>query len=253
MDGNYHWGLPVAASTHARDIDFSLLLIHWVMVGIFVLWGIYMIWCLIAYRHREGHRATYPTESRKSSALSFLPDGLILAFEIWLLFIFGFPIWAKIREKLPDPRDALNIQIVAQQFAWNIHYPGPDDVFGRTDPKLISEANLMGLDPQDPSGKDDIVSLNTLVVPVGKPVRIRLTSQDVIHSFFVPEFRLKQDAVPGMSVNIWFEPNRVGQYEIGCAQLCGLGHYRMRGDVFVKTPEEYDQWLKQQAAEKAKG
>ncbi len=248
MEGNYHWGLPVAASTYARDIDFSLSLIHWVMLGLFVVWGIYLVYCLICYRSREGHRATYPKESRKSSALSFLPDGAILAFEIWLLLIFGFPVWARIREKLPDERNAVNIRIVAQQFAWNIHYPGPDGVFGRTDPKLITEANLMGLDPADPAGKDDIITLNNLYLPLGKPARIRLTSQDVIHSFFVPEFRLKQDAVPGLSMTVWLEPNRVGQYEIGCSQLCGLGHYRMRGDVFVKTPEEFNQWVKEQSA-----
>ena len=92
MDGNYHWGLPVAASTYAREIDFSLSIIHWLMLALFVLWGIYLVWCLIRYRSREGHRATYPHESRKSSLISFIPDGLILAFEIWLIFIFGFPI-----------------------------------------------------------------------------------------------------------------------------------------------------------------
>lgn len=243
----------MAASIHARDIDFSLRLIHGVMLALFVVWGIYLVYCLIRYRSREGRRATYPKEDPKSRMLSFVPDGLILAFEIWLIFILGFPIWEKIREKLPSEQNAFNIHIVAQQFAWNIHYPGPDGVFGRTDPKLISEANLMGLDPEDPAGKDDIISLNTLYVPLGKPVRIRLTSQDVIHSFFVPEFRLKQDAVPGMNTTIWFEPTRVGQYEIGCAQLCGLGHYRMRGDVYVKTPEEFNQWLKEQAATKAQG
>ena len=136
---------------------------------------------------------------------------------------------------------------VAEQFGWNIQYPGPDGQFGRKSFEFIDSSNVLGLDPEDPAGKDDVVTLNQLYIPTGKPTLVYLSSKDVIHSFFIPEFRIKQDATPGMKVSMWFEPNRVGKYEIGCAQLCGIGHATMRGDVEVQTPEDFDAWLKRQA------
>jgi cytochrome c oxidase subunit 2 len=160
---------------------------------------------------------------------------------------------------MPSPNEALQVEVTPEQFAWNIHYAGPDGVFGKTDIKLIDlQSNPLGLDKSDPAAKDDVTTVNQLYVPVNKPIIVRLKSKDVIHSFNVPEFRVKQDAVPGLTIPIWFVPNittaemrtRTGkpefQYEIACAQLCGLGHYRMRGFVNVLTAEEFQKWLDEQ-------
>lgn len=244
---NYGWGLPIAASSYAHRIDWALNFIHLVMIVIFVLWGLYMAYCLIRYRHKAGITAD---REHLSLLTSYIPDGLILVFDIWLIFIIGIPLWAHIREELPKPENALVVNVVAEQFAWNIHYPGPDNKFGMRDPTLISAANPLGLDETDSNSKDDITTINELTIPVGKPVLVNLSSKDVIHSFFVPEFRTKLDVVPGMKNSMWFQAIITGKFEIGCAQLCGLGHYRMRGDVIVKTAEDFDAWLKQKQKEK---
>jgi cytochrome c oxidase subunit 2 len=136
---------------------------------------------------------------------------------------------------------------VGEQFAWNIHYPGPDGKFGRTDNTLVSAENPLGLDRKDPDAKDDLVTPNQLHLPVDRPVLVRLSSKDVIHSFGLYEMRVKQDAIPGMQIPVWFTPTRVGEYEISCSQLCGLGHYRMRGFVTVESQADFQAWLKDQA------
>lgn len=248
MNGNYGWGLPVAASTFAGEIDFGIRIIHWAMILIFVLWGIFFTYLLIRYRRREGVPAQHAHEGVLKS---LIPDALVLIFELALIFFYAIPGWSRIKFDLPSPESAHNVRIVAEQFAWNVQYPGPDGAFGRLDPKFIDSGNVLGLDPEDPAGKDDIVGLNELHVPLGRKTLVQLTSKDVIHSFFVPEFRVKQDAMPGMELPFWFEPSIVGKFEIGCAQLCGIGHATMRGDVYSHTPEEYEQWLASQAAEKA--
>lgn len=240
MNQNYGWGLPVQASSYAGKLDGALFLLHGVMLLIFVLWAFYMIFCLIRYRQKNSSRALY---SHKTPWSSYIPDALMLIFEIWLIFVVGIPIWAHIREDLPKEESSSVIHIVAEQFAWTIHYPGLDGKFGKQNPSLINADNPLGLDENDPDSLDDIVSVNELYLPLGKPVRIMLSSKDVIHSFFVPEFRIKQDVVPGMNIPIWFEPTKLGIFEIGCAQLCGTGHYRMRGDVFVKSEEEFNAWI----------
>lgn len=248
MSSNYGWGLPVAASTYASKIDGSLHILHGAMILIFVLWAIYMAYCLVAYRASKHPVAVYTKEHSK---WALLPDWIILAFEIWLIFIVGIPIWAHIREELPKPENATVVNLTAEQFAWTFHYPGPDGKFGKQVGKLVNADNPLGIDPDDEAGKDDLVSVNELHVPMGKPVLLSMSSKDVIHSFFVPEFRTKQDIVPGMRIPLWFEPTMTGQFEIGCAQLCGTGHYRMRGDVFVTSPEDFDAWLQKKAQEKS--
>jgi cytochrome c oxidase subunit 2 len=130
---------------------------------------------------------------------------------------------------------------------WNVRYPGRDGKFGRTAAKLVDDTtNPLGMDRSDADGKDDIVTLNEISVPFGRAVRIRLRSKDVIHSFFLPNFRVKQDAVPGMTPEVVFFPTKKGTFEIACAELCGLAHYRMRGFFNVVSPQEYDQWLRKQ-------
>lgn len=247
MNGGFNWGLPEAASTFAPEIDFGIGLIHWAMVLIFILWGIFFTYLLIRYRRQEG----VPAERKHEGVLkSLVPDAIVLAFEICLIAFYAIPGWGRIKLNFPKPEDSNLVNVVAEQFAWNIQYPGPDGKFGRGDAKFIDSANVLGLDPEDPDGKDDIVTLNELHVPLGKPTLIRLTSKDVIHSFFVPAFRIKQDAVPGMNISMWFEPSRAGKYEIGCSQLCGIGHANMRGDVEAQSPEEFKAWLGSQSAAK---
>jgi cytochrome c oxidase subunit 2 len=268
---NYGWGLPVAASTYAGKIDFGIWLIHIAMIGIFVLWGIFFTYLLIKYRKRDGvpavredHDETpakisipdsiskFPFAQllyKNSSELkSLLPDLLVMVFEIALIVFYALPVWSSIKMKMPDEKDAIVVEVVAEQFGWNVHYPGPDGKFGKREPELVHFNNPIGLDRTDPDAMDDIVVGNELHMPVGKKMLIKLTSKDVIHDFFVPEFRIKQDAVPGMLIPVWIEPTRVGHYELACAQLCGFGHALMRGDVFVDTPEDYEKWLKSRAA-----
>ncbi|MGH7418945.1 MAG: cytochrome c oxidase subunit II, partial [Candidatus Rokuibacteriota bacterium] len=143
-----------------------------------------------------------------------------------ILGIMSNGVWRKIKGRESVPPNAYAIEVRAKQFEWNVIYPGPD---GRLD-----------------TG-DDFTVRNQIHVPLGRPTVVRLTAEDVIHSFFVPEFRIKQDAVPGMTIDVWFEPTAAGEYELGCAELCGLGHYRMRARVFVHPPEEFDAWAAQAA------
>jgi cytochrome c oxidase subunit 2 len=162
------------------------------------------------------------------------------------VIMFGFlfnalALWGQI-QKAP-PADAMVVEVVGQQFAWNIRYPGKDGIFGRTDPKLVDPGglNFIGIDKSDPNAADDLLMpQNQLYLPEGLPVRVRLRSLDVIHSFFLPNFRVKQDAMPGMAIETWFTPTVAGDYEIACAEHCGLGHYRMRGQLHVVKPDAFD-------------
>lgn len=240
-DGGYTIGLPPVATTYGSDIDSLMMLLHVVMVAMFVIWGVYFVYCLVAYKATDGGKATYHQAGEKTS---FVPDGVILAFEVWLILAFGIPLWAELKQE--SPPDSLEIRMVAEQFAWNFHYAGPDGEFGRRDVKLISGSNPMGIDDEDPAAADDVTTVNNLYVPVDKPFVLRMTSKDVIHDFQVTNFRNKQDVVPGMETMLWFEPNKTGKYEIGCAQLCGLGHTKMVGNVFVKSQEEYEEWFKEE-------
>ncbi len=172
----------------------------------------------------------------------------MLVAEIILLVAFSIPAWSRWTTKPEASKNPLEIRIVAEQFAWNIQYPGADGVFGRTRSELVSATNPMGLDPDDPAGKDDIITLNQLHLQVNRPVLIRLTSKDVIHSLNLPVMRVKQDAIPGMEVPVQFTPSKTNfgpmGWEIACAQLCGLGHYRMRGQMTVHTKDDFEKWLK---------
>jgi len=242
-DGGFTIGMPPVATTYGSDIDGLMTWLHVVMVAMFVIWGVYLVYCVVQYRAKDGERGTYHQAGEKSS---FIPDGIILAFEVWLILAFGIPMWSELKEETPPAKDSLEIRLVAEQFAWNFQYAGPDGKFGRRDPKLISASNPMGIDDEDPAAKDDITTVNNLYVPVDKPFILRMTSKDVIHDFQVTNFRNKQDVVPGMMTTLWFEPSTVGKYEIACAQLCGLGHTKMVGNVFVKSQAEYDEWFKEE-------
>ncbi len=247
-------GLPPLAATHGGQIDSLIGWIHVFMLILFVGWGAFFTYTLIRFRQSRNPVANYA--GVKSHASSYLEGG-VLVIELVLLFAFSIPLWAARVDHLPAESDALVVYVTAEQFAWNVRYAGPDGVFGKTDIKLIDvQTNPLGVDREgDPQAKDDVTTLNQLYLPANKPIIVKLRSKDVIHSFGVPEFRVKQDAVPGLTIPIWFIPNvttaemrtRTGnpefQYEIACAQLCGLGHYRMRGFVTVLPPEEFQTWM----------
>jgi cytochrome c oxidase subunit 2 len=225
-------------------------MLHYLLVSVGVLFSVgyvalgYLIW-RGTRRETIGLRlATRKTELVLSAALGI---GMAIIAEGGVLAI-GIPVWAEYFDAVP-PSDATRVEITAQQFMWNVRYPGPDGSFGRTDPRLVDDTmNPLGIDPSDPAGKDDIVTLNDITVPFGHAVRVLLRSKDVIHSFFLPNLRVKQDAVPGMSPEVVFFPTATGTFELACAELCGLAHYRMRGFVHVVSEAEFDTWLKDAAA-----
>ena len=242
--------MPELASRHGAGIDAMLNYLLVTVGGLFLVSYLalaYFIWSG-SRRTEIGPRfASRRTEILLSSALGL---GMAVIAEGGVLAI-GMPVWSEYFDATPPP-DVLNIEVTAQQFMWNVRYPGADGAFGRTDPALIDDTdNPLGLVRSDPAGKDDIISLNEITVPVDRPVRVQLHAKDVIHSFFLPNFRVKQDAVPGMTPEVVFVPTRTGDYEIACAELCGLAHYRMRGFFHVVTGPQFDDWLRLQAAASA--
>lgn len=216
--------LPEGVSSYAGTIDGLFRLILWITGIIFLIVEALLLWFVFHYRHREGRRAHYTHGNNRVEVVWTIVPAVICV----VLALLSRRSWADIKQRMPE--GAMQIEVTGEQFAWNIRYPGPDGKFGTA---------------------DDVVTLNQLHFPVGRPVVATLRSKDVIHSFFLPEFRVKQDAVPGMSTRIWFDATRTGHWEIACAELCGLGHYRMKGFVTVETPEEFEKWLAAQPAQTA--
>ena len=239
-------GLPVQASTHAGEIDNLISLVHWLMFVLFSGWGVFFVFVLVRFRKGANPKANYVGAKGKIS--KGLEVGVVVVEAVLLLF-YAIPAWATRVRSLPAESEATVVRVVAEQFAWNVHYPGPDGLFGRTEITLVTADNPLGLDRMDPNAKDDIATINQLNLPVDRPVLVHLMSKDVIHSFGLFEMRVKQDAIPGMTIPVWFIPNRVGQYEIACSQLCGLGHYRMRGFVAVQSAAEFKTWFDDQGRE----
>jgi len=246
-------GMQPIATTHGLQIDNLIGWIHIFMLILFVGWGGFFLYVVVRFRQSRNPVADYRGVTSNRSIYSEVGVAVV---EAILLVGFAIPIWAARVENIPPESEALAVQLTGEQFAWNVRYAGPDGVFGRTDIKLIDlQSNPLGVDRSDPAAKDDVTTVNQLYLPVNKPIIVTLRSKDVIHSFNVPEFRVKQDAIPGLTIPIWFIPNvttaemrtRTGnpefQYEIACAQLCGLGHYRMRGFVTVQSADEFQKWM----------
>jgi cytochrome c oxidase subunit II len=216
------WMLPTGASTFVGDIDWIYYLILAVTGIAFVLVELALVVFLIRYRKRPGRKATYVHGSTRAEIVWTGVTAVVVV----VIGLLSAPAWNKIKGREGVPPNAMPIGIEAKQFEWNVTYPGPDGKLGTA---------------------DDFTIRGQLHVPVDRPTVAMLTSQDAIHSFFVPSFRIKQDAVPGMHIRVWFQPTKVGEYELGCAELCGLGHYRMRAVVTVHTQQDYDRWVASQA------
>jgi len=254
--------LPPLASAHGGALDRMTLWVHVLMLVLFVGWSIYFVIVLMRFSAAKSPKAN--PEGVQNHASTYIEVGVIIA-EAVLLLGFSIPLWAERVNHFPAENEAVVVHVIGQQFAWNIHYPGPDGKFGKTDPKLVDpQSNPIGLDRKDPNAADDVTTVNQLHLPVGKPAIIHIRSLDVIHSFAIQEMRIKQDAIPGMSTPVWFVPTITSDdmkkqkgddkfsYEIGCAQLCGLGHYRMRGYLTIDTPEQFQTWMDSEV-QKAKG
>ncbi len=247
----FEWlGMPAAASAQAADIDRIMVLIHWLMLMLFAGWSAFFLFVLVRFRRGANPNASY--RGAKGAFSKYLEGGVALA-EIALLIGWAIPVWASRVNDVPSDPHAVVVRVVGEQYAWNVHYPGPDGRFGRADISLVAPDNPLGLDRSDPEAKDDITTVNQLNVPLGRPVLVHLSSKDVIHSFGVYELRVKQDAIPGMEFPVWFTPTRAGEYEITCSQLCGLGHFRMRGLVTVQSEPEFEAWIDEQERELRQG
>jgi cytochrome c oxidase subunit II len=238
-------GLPVAASAHAGDVDRIIVLVHWLMLVLFVGWGTFFVYVLVRFR-RSAHPVAQHHGLRGN--WSTWIEGGVLAAEVTLLVFFAIPTWSARVDAIPSPQQSVVVRVVAEQFSWNVHYPGADGTFGRTSLDLVSSDNPLGLDRGDAAAKDDITTINELHLPIDRPVIVYLSSKDVVHSFGLPQMRIKQDAIPGLVQPVWFTPSRIGQWEIACSQLCGLGHYRMRGFYSVQSASAFDEWVAQATA-----
>ena len=223
MEWLWRWTLPPSASTYAGDIDWLYYVILGITGVIFFAVEIALVYFLIRYRHREGRKAEYVHGNMTAEVVWTIVPFLIV---LWLGFA-SRNVWRQIKDPNEFPTPGLELRVTASQFEWNVTYPGADGLLGTS---------------------DDFERRNQLHMPVGTPVLVHLNAEDVLHSFFIPSFRIKQDAVPGMEIMVWFEATQTGEYTLACAELCGLGHYRMRGSVTVHTAEEFTQWQQTEAA-----
>ena len=254
-------GLPISISSSGPAIDETIVLMHWLMLFLFIGWGTFFIVSLIKFRKSKSPQADYVGVKSHMSTVFEVAVALI---EIILLIGFSFPIWANRVNDVPTSnQDIIHVRVVAQQYAWNIHYPGADGIFGDTKVELVDEQdNPIGLDRNSEFGKDDFYTINQMHIPVDTKIRVDLSSKDVIHNFKLPELRVSQDAIPGMTIPVHFTATSTSKefletavgtkregksLEISCAQLCGLGHYRMKGYLTIHEMEDYSAWLEEQA------
>ena len=235
----FKWGMPELASNRGGLDSLYYVILGITGVAYIVIQSLlgFYIW---KYSDRPGAEGVYWHDSHKMEVGWTVGTAAILI----PIVMIGLRLWNGVFS--PPPPNALEVEVVGAQFQWDMRYPGPDGVFGRVRPELISLANLLGVDPDDPASADDFSLTNQLVLPVDRPVVLHLRSKDMQHSFFLPQHRVKQDLQPGMNIQTWFIPTELGEYEIACAELCGLGHYRMRGFLTVMEPDAFENWLVEQ-------
>jgi cytochrome c oxidase subunit II len=243
------WWLPVGASALAPAIDRHF-------TTTFILMGIVFVAAQFSlgmpvWRYRDRKEAPKAEYSHGNVKLEIIWTVLTAVLFVGLN-LMSSSIWASERFRPANP-GAVRVEVTGMQFAWYFRYPGPDGTFGATKPELEDASSggegALGLDAKDPASKDDVVS-STMFVPVNREVEVILRAHDVIHSFFVPAMRFKQDTVPGLAIHMHFTPTQTGDYEIACAELCGLGHYKMHGMLKVVSQDEFDKWLASREAEK---
>ncbi|MBD0679646.1 cytochrome c oxidase subunit II [Pseudomonas sp. V98_8] len=216
----------------------TTLFITLIISGIFfIAITVFMALAIMRYRHKEGARAHYQPESKK--------------LEFWLIVVTSIGIAAMLapglvvyNDFIRVPKEAYELEVVAQQWQWTYRFPGQDGKLGKSDIKFVDATNPLGIDPKDPAGQDDVlIKNNEIRLPLNRPVKVLLRSKDVLHDFYIPQIRSKMDMVPGMVSYFWFTPTKTGKYEVLCAEFCGVGHYNMRGQMIVEEQGAFDQWL----------
>jgi cytochrome c oxidase subunit 2 len=216
---------PENISTYGADVDGVFYLIYYIVGFWFVLTQVAIIYFIVRYRRRSGARAVYVRGDRwRELSWIMVPAAIVLVLDLGI-DAAGARVWDTVKTHLPA--GDVHLDVTAKQFEWLVAYPGPDAQLGTA---------------------DDFTVNSELHVPTGKDIRLTLRSQDVLHSFFLPNVRLKQDAVPGRSIDVWFNVTKPGTYELACAELCGFGHYTMRGQFIVHTPDDYERWVREQAS-----
>src|SRR5215831_11022713 len=236
-------GLPVLASQHGRTVDDLIIYVHLLMIVLFAGWLAYFFYALLRFRRSRNPKADYM--GVRNHASNYI-EVAVAAVEGILLLGVAVPMWGKAVGGPPKNVPTTEVQVVGQQFSWNVRYPGKDGEFGKQDMNLVSTTDLFAVVPTDPKGKDDVqvLSLGEMHVPVNKPVMAYISSRDVIHSFKIIAMRVTQDAIPGMRIPIWFVPTEKGRYQINCAQLCGNAHSQMSSGVLVVEDQaDFDKWL----------
>jgi len=230
-------GLVPNSSEHGPNIDHALEFCHWFMAALFVGWTCFFLYTLCRFHRSRNPKANYHGVTSKASVhLEFS----VVLIEAVILLGFALPLWGDRVEpdKWPDKDQALHIRATGEQFKWSFHYAGTDGIFGKVD------ATLVGIDPSDPAGADDIVSTNDLHLIQFRPTVIEVTSKDVIHSLSLHPMRMTQDAIPGSIIPMWFRPVKTGPFEVVCAQLCGAGHFAMKAQMVTESQADFDGWYK---------
>ena len=232
------WWTDIASNWSAMDD--TIILSFWIGGGVFILVCLFMVYCIFRYQYKEGRRSEYKPEDKKlEKGLTWLTTIGVVA-----LLAPGLVVW---NNYIRVPDNAIQVEVMAWQWGWKYRLPGQDGKLGASNNRIISDDNPYGLNIDDPNGKDDVfVESNELHLLKDRPVKILLRSIDVLHNFYVPQFRSKMDAVPGTITYYWFEPNKNGEYEVLCAEYCGVAHYAMRGKVVVEDEGSYNKWLSEQ-------
>ena len=232
------WFTPIASNWGL--IDTTIIITFWVTGVVFIAVVLFTAWCAYRYRYREGNRAEYEPENTK------LEWQLTIFTSIGVVVMLTPGLWAW-NDFVNVPEEAAEMEVVARQWDWSYRFPGKDGILGKTDFRLINDDNPFGVDPKDPNGQDDVLIDDPEVhLPLGKPVKVLLRSIDVLHDFYVPQFRAKMDMVPGSITYFWFTPTRTGTFDVLCFELCGVGHHNMRGIVVVEKDSDFQAWLTEQ-------
>lgn len=241
-DINHWFGITQNASEHGGLVDHMLGFVHWFMLFLFIGWSIFLIIAFTKFRQSKNPKADY--HGVRGHASTHIEIGVVIV-EAILLLGFAFPLWSRQADDFPTSPDTIKMRALGEKFLWNFQYPGDDLMLSTWDPRLISPANQVGRDLQDPNGKDDFVNPGTMKLPVNRPVIVDVASKDVIHNLAIVPMRAAQDACPGVKSHMWFKPVRTGTWDIICGQLCGPGHAQMKAVLEVVEGPEFDEWAKE--------